>query len=295
MDAERTAAPRPAGPLARRLAQVRLVVPLLARHLTSRAPLVDPSSATVVSLTTHGRRARLVFLTLESVGWGRSRPRAVVLWLDDDALLSSPPRTLRRLVRRGLQVRRSENFGPHTKYYPYVRDHADDGALLVTADDDIVYPRDWLHELEQAAAAHGPGTVVCHRARVIHDEDGRLAPYRTWPLATSTGPSPRLLATGVGGVAYPPVMQRLLRDAGEAFRRHAPRADDIWLHAVALRAGVPVRQVSSTARQFPVLPASQGESLMATNVHGTGNDDAVAGTYTAEDVARISSSSLLPS
>ena len=54
--------------------------------------------------------------------------------------IESRPESLRRLERRGLEVRLTQNYGPHTKYYPSLADAIADGLPLVTADDDILYP-----------------------------------------------------------------------------------------------------------------------------------------------------------
>ncbi|NLF05714.1 MAG: hypothetical protein GX593_12040 [Actinomycetales bacterium] len=241
----------------------------------------------MVSLTTFGVRTARVHLAIESIGRGAQLPSRLVLWLDDPGQLARLPRSLRRLERRGLEVRQSANYGPHTKYFPYVMSLETHVAPLVTADDDTVYPHDWLTRL---VAAHRttPDHVVCHRARRLTlDADGEITPYVQWRFVSDAEPSPLNLATGVAGVLYPVTMLHALREAGENFQDCAPRTDDIWLHAVALRAGVPVRQIDASAGLFPLVPSTQAVSLLADNVHGTGNDDAVRRTYGSADLALL--------
>lgn len=268
--------------LRRRWWQLSLVAPLVWRNLTSRRPVTG--TGPVVSLTSFGSRTRRVHLTIESIARGSVRPRRIVLWLDEAEQLARPPRALRRLERRGLEILACENLGPHKKYFPYVSSVPRHSEPLVTADDDTVYPVDWLERLAAAHEAH-PGEVLCHRARrVTFDADGTLAPYEAWPLAEDAEPTWRNLPTGVSGVLYPPRMLEALREAGEAFRECAPRTDDIWLHATALRTRTPVRQISSRPGLFPLLPGSQRESLTSTNKHGSGNDEALRATYSAEEL-----------
>jgi glycosyltransferase involved in cell wall biosynthesis len=239
-----------------------------------------------VSLTTYGRRTATVHLTIESIGRGAARPARLILWLDDaDAVTNLRP-SLRRAVRRGLEVRVCDDLGPHKKYYPYVTD----GALsvrLVTCDDDVMYPRDWLKDLV-SAAERWPGCVVCHRAREVQVSGAWLAPYSTWPLSGSIRASPTTLATGVSGVLYPPPMLAELRRRGTQFLSVSPRADDLWLHWVALRAGIPVRQISAMPKQFFVVPGTQEQALFRENVVDSGNDLHARTLYGTEDLELLS-------
>src|ERR1700728_3972607 len=86
----------------------------------SRARITCPAGP-IVSLTTYGKRSRTVYLAVESIGKGHVRPSRIILWLDARAIFHNPPATIRRLVRRGLEVKLCENYGPHTKYYPYLQ------------------------------------------------------------------------------------------------------------------------------------------------------------------------------
>lgn len=259
-------------------------ITLGALEATRRSSLLGDGDA-VISLTSYGVRIDAVHTTIESIGRGVVRPRRIILWLDDaDALERSTPQ-LRRLQRRGLEVRLADNLGPHTKYWPYVESTPDRSVPLVTADDDIIYPRRWLADLLEAGRTR-PDTIHCYWARVVRlDDDGRFAPYGSWPSASDTAPSPANFALGVSGVLYPPRMLDALHGAGRAFETVTPKADDIWLHAIALRAGVPVAQVRDKAVHFLTVPGTQVISLRADNVAGTGNDDAIDRVYGPEDRA----------
>lgn len=252
------------------------------RRVTGDAPVV-------VSLTTYGARFSTVHLTVEAIAQGTRRPRRVVLWLDDRRLLEAPTPGLQRLVERGLEIRMAErNDGPHTKYFPLLSDpDLAPGDVVVTADDDVLYPRWWLTRLE-AAARRDPQAVHCYRAyRVRTRPDGTVAPYRTWRPALSTDARFDNFATGVSGVAYPPVMVEALRAAGTRFRECAPHADDVWLHAVAVGSGVRVQQLARQPRHFPVVPGSQATGLRNANVTADGNDPQIRATYSADALQRL--------
>jgi hypothetical protein len=213
---------------------------LRALNIWSRQPVTGDCDVDV-SLTSFGPRIRSVWKTLETIGRGVERPRRIVLWLDDEAVAQKPPASLRRLVRRGLEIKQCADYGPHKKYFPYVMEKPPE-RTLVTADDDVFYPREWLARL---VSAHRPGEVTAYRARIRTD-----GPYETWPICATSEPSRRVFATGVSGVAYPPQLLAVLRERGDDFLAVCPRADDYWLHFAAAASGIPVRQVSDLAAYF---------------------------------------------
>jgi hypothetical protein len=259
-----------------------LITPFLAlRNRLSGEPVVG-SSAVVVSLTSYGRRIRTVHLAIESIARGTIRPQRLILWLDDAQAVSHPPAGLRRLQQRGLEIAHTEDVRSHKKYYPYVQTTPKHLLPLVTADDDVLYPRSWLEELWTAWNV-APDCVWCVRGRVAQiDPAGRFRPYADWPLARVTRPAHSIVPTGTSGVLYPPSVLDALRRAGDAFRALAPDTDDLWLHHVALVAGVRAGQVTSHARHFPVLPFGQGHGLFRSNV-SEGNDAVLDRLYTASD------------
>lgn len=237
----------------------------------------------VVSLTSYGRRIRTVYIAIESISRGRRLPSRLILWIDDPTLFENLPISLRRLMKRGLEVKRCCNYGPHKKYYPYLEVENEFAAPLVTADDDILYPRRWLQELI-AASNRAPNAVVCHRAHVIGLCRDEIAPYTTWEPCSSISPAVRNFATGVSGVLYPPSFLQRVKLAARGFELCCPNADDIWLHVQAVRARVPVCQVANRPRHFLMIPGTQSVALVSENSKGGWNDRQIAATYRTEDI-----------
>jgi hypothetical protein len=259
---------------------------VLSRRNLSAATPVTGGAPVCVSLTTYGKRLESVFITIESIGAGRLRPARLILWLDDAAAFAAPPKALQRLVSRGLEIKLTENLGPHTKYHPYVTRENDGVLALVTADDDIIYPPKWLAGLMAAHRSY-PEDVLCYRAWVVGTEDGALAPYDSWDPCLSTRPSLRNFATGVSGVLYPPPMVEQIAAAGVSFKDICPAADDVWLHAVTLRAGRKIRQLTARPQHFPLIPDTQATGLAQSNFVGKRNDLQAAATYGPGDIALL--------
>lgn len=236
-------------------------------------------------MTTHGARIRDVHLALESIARGDVRPRRLMLWLDDPSL--TPTRALRRLQKRGLEVLQAEpGLRVHTKIYPYAASLERHEVPMATSDDDIVYPPGWLSGLLEAAQRN-PGAVQCYRAHRIEFDGERLASYSAWRPVTSTAPSLRTFGTSVSGQLVPPGVLDLLREAGTAFRTVSPNNDDIWMHRLAVSAGIPFAQVADHPQHFPFVPGTQATGLYLTNWGSAGNDAQIAATYDDRDTAAL--------
>jgi hypothetical protein len=255
------------------------------RNRDATAPLLSPAGP-VVSLTTYEPRWATVHYTIESIGAGELRPSRLLLWIAPSVLALGTPDALQRQIERGVELRTCEDLGPHKKYYPLVAEGALPGPM-VTADDDVLYGAQWLQGLAQAAAAR-PDCIQAHRAHVMSfDDQGGFLPYHEWPACRSTVPSALHFSTGVGGVLFPPAMQQALRDAGDAFRACCPRADDIWLNAVAYRAGVPVRQTQPFSPLQFEIPGTRSHGLAQSNRESGGNDAQLRRTYSDDERARL--------
>ncbi|MEE9344437.1 MAG: hypothetical protein V3U88_02400 [Methylococcales bacterium] len=270
----------------KRALYVRTVMACLGfKNKYSNEMLLDPSGP-VVSLTTHGPRLELVFYAIESICMGTRKPSRIILWIEDEDSFSTLSETLQRLKSRGLEIHLSEAYGPHTKYYPYIDSEHDFHQPLVTADDDILYPRRWLEELIQAYESD-PAVIHCQRARRIGLTAKRLEPYNEWKLCADKKSSHRNFITGVAGVIYPPYFLQYLKNQGKEFVQSCPEADDIWLTVNALRSGFKIAQVKDVPANLWKIRGSQKHSLYATNVVSGGNQPQLLATFTESDLANL--------
>jgi hypothetical protein len=231
-----------------------------------------------------------VHYTILSIANGVSRPKRIILWISNsDANRVTP--ALRFLQRRGLEIRLTENYGSHKKYYPYcvsVSETQSNEFPLVTADDDVLYPACWLSDLLDAANAEPFPVIVAHRVHRIKLEQDAIAPYLSWDLERGTiKPSYANLATGVGGILYPTeFVSRIGKSWNTEFMQAAPTADDLWLHSRAVLLEVPTKQVNfSSARIFEHHPGTP--SLMDLNLAGGNNDVTIQRIYASEVISTI--------
>ena len=258
---------------------------LHAQNLHSKSAVTSVGGP-VVSLTTVGDRINTVYLAIESIASGSVLPSRLILWIDNEEALKNRPDSIRRLEARGLEVGASQNYGPHTKYYPYLLATDKFAVPLVTADDDVLYAKWWLQGLIDANR-NRDDLVNCYRAHVIMIEEGQFKSYQLWKSCHSTEASFLHFATGVSGCIYPIPLLSRLKAAGSVFQQLCPKADDVWLNVNALRGGFRVKQIRSWSIRFPLIPETQSTGLLHTNFHRSQNDEQIKNTYTAHDLVQL--------
>ncbi len=253
----------------------------------SSESLLDPAGP-VLSMTTQPHRLELVFYAIESIARGTRKPSRIHLWISDEKSYSSLPSSLKRLESRGLEIHLTEDLGPHTKYYPYINRETAFAKPLVTADDDVIYPEDWLERLIQGYEAN-PSAIHCFRAHRLRMANARPTPYNGWAPCEDTRPSHLNLITGVSGVIYPPEYLQYLKQYGTEFTRCCPHSDDIWLTVTALRGGFKIAQLCDEPRYFTTTPNSQTKRLYNLNVMLGENQVQLMRTLSKSDLAALQS------
>jgi FkbM family methyltransferase len=233
----------------------------------------------IVSLTTIPERISRVHLCLDSLLCQSVRPDRIILWLSESNETGRPiiskdglPKSLILLMKRGLEIRWTEDIRSYRKFIPTLIAHPK--ALIVTADDDIYYPSHWLRGLYEAYLRE-PEYIHCHRAHLInYDETGKPLPYREWEMMAQgfSGPSIDLFPTGVGGILYAPghLDSEVLNK--KTFLEICPKADDVWLKAMSLKAGVRCKKVAKHTFTIREVRIPNNRTLFEENVINNGND-----------------------
>ncbi len=193
----------------------------------------------IVSLTTTSKRLELLRISLLSLLHQNSKPDRIWVWVSKEAYLSDAGiESVEWLEDKFSDVlsssevpidfKMTENTGPYRKLLPTL-ELCETDDLIVTADDDIFYGKQWLTLLLNSYHKN-QGFPLAGRARkVMRTPWGAIKGYMTWPLVTTFGSETEdsLLTFGGGAVLkkafFPPNFVR-----NEEYKNLAPTADDIW-------------------------------------------------------------------
>lgn len=233
----------------------------------------------IVSLTSYPGRITTLFIVIESLLQQTLRPDHLLLWLSREDFPNERvdlPQSLLNQEARGLEILFvDDNHRSYKKIIPTLDAHSD--SIVITVDDDLMYPVDLIDLLYRAHKQH-PKDVLCNRARrMIITDTGAPAAYSQWPLlANQAEAGPRVMPTGNHGVLYPP--GSLHRDVsnGETYQQLAPFGDDLWLKSMSLINGVSCRVIEDRRHprmRFLSLPFTFGPGLRDSNrSNNHGND-----------------------
>jgi hypothetical protein len=244
----------------------------------------------IVSLTTIPSRLTGLEQCLKSLINQTITPGFIVLWLCEDNYFGKNsiskdtiPLHILEYERKGLLIIKwTKNIGPFTKLIPALSEFPD--KKIITADDDTIYPKNWLKRL-LVVSDDNPGDIVCYRgSKMLLSHDNKLQPYNTWPEFTSKKKSPLLFFKGKDGVLYPPGSFSKEIFNVTVFKKLTPFNDDIWYRAMALLNGTNAIKVESIHGDFPVTEDSFEIMLMQSNVEEEKNDEYLKKVFSRYDL-----------
>lgn len=225
-----------------------------------------------ISLTSWRPRLPELPLVLLTLVQQALRPKEIVVWLtlEDHKALAENIR--QRFGAYGVRFQICDDLKSHKKWLPMIEEGQH--APFVICDDDIIYPREWFASLVAEDRFDAYVGAKCHR--IALNSNKMIAPYSAWErqIRTDGRPSHKIFVTGCGGaVIHPNRIPRKFLDRAVIIRK-CPKADDVWLKAAHLAAGIPCYK---TRYSFPCLelPGTNESGLAMTNVDCGGNDEQI--------------------
>jgi len=229
----------------------------------------------VVSLTSFPARFDTLHFSIKSILYQTMKPDLIFLCLtrqevkDESAL----PSSVLKLKKYGLQIFFSdENLKPHNKYFYAMQQYPK--SLIINVDDDNIYDKDLVADLYVSYLKY-PSAISSRRVhKIFRDKNGDLLPYNKWlyEYKKETNPSYDLLATGVGGVLYPPGILPAETFDSAKIKELCLNADDIWLKFMELKNNVPVVWVKGRRVHPYIIKRAQKITLQKNNYHENQND-----------------------
>jgi hypothetical protein len=249
----------------------------------------------IVSVTTVPERIDRLHLTIESLFRQSLKPDRIILWLDDalqteastGQQISHIPTNLQKLVPRGLEISFTRDIGPFTSTISSLK--AFPRSIIVTADDDVYYPKNWLKDLWDVHLRHPEG-LICHQARLMIKKSAReLAPYDSWGecFTTFSGPTANIFPLTKGGLLIPPGVFKTEVFNETVFMDLCPKQDDAWLKTMALYSKVACLKVRPKALFLIPIRGSQSRALLHDNIIGGKNDSQVKALFDKYDLYQL--------
>lgn len=236
---------------------------------------VSKSDGVIISLTSFPARLNTLWLCVESLKRQSVLPEKIILYLSKDQIsYEELPSTLTNEEDDLFEIRMvDDNLRSHKKYYYAMKDYPD--KIIVTTDDDVIYPPFMLSTLLEAHSQF-PEDVISNFTHVITHNNGVVTPYIEWydlpAKQNRIDTVPNQIQVGIGGVLYPP--HSLYKDVFnvDLARELSFLADDLWLYAQTIIGGH--RVIKSRLNINTVIPISikNDSTLTSENVLNNKND-----------------------
>jgi len=190
----------------------------------------------IVSFTSYPLRMNELHYTIYSLVNQELKPDKLLLWLSYEEfpnLEDDIPESVLRFKDHGLEIRWCNNIYSYKKLIPTLSEYPND--IIVTVDDDVFYPRNWLKKLFETHTKN-PKEIIVHRARNMKLIDNYMfKEYTSWDLIKEESEHSYLtFMTGAGGILYPPESLHEYVFNQEQFLDLCRYGDDIWFWAMAI-------------------------------------------------------------
>ncbi len=202
----------------------------------------------VVSLSSDEDNFDNLEYTLYSLFNQKVSPDKVVLWLSNEYELSELPYSITKYVKGGLDIRFVEYKGSYTKIIYSLKEFKD--SIIVTADDNIYYPKNWLLKLYHSYISH-PEDIHAHNVLRVLYENKELGSYKKWKKFVNTDKADFLnFPIPSGGVLYPP--NCFVNDIGreDIYRNKVNTIWEVWSWVMSVVSGRKVRLVKNHINRF---------------------------------------------
>lgn len=227
----------------------------------------------IISLASYPVRYNTLHLCLQSLFLQTHRVDQIMLHIITDKKFL--PKSVLEFEKQGLVICEvPQDLKPHNKYYYVMQKYRDD--IIITVDDDVIYPEN-LIELLVASYLKFPFAVSAGRAHGIRvGIDGYPIEYIRWDWEAQqyNKPSFRLMATGVGGVLYPPYCMNNELFCKKTICKYCLLQDDVWLKCMQLLAGTPVVIIKQKQQHPPGIPGVYTDGLFINNKYKGGTNKA---------------------
>ncbi|HBO22649.1 MAG TPA: hypothetical protein DD649_07150 [Providencia sp.] len=235
---------------------------------------VNSESVYVISLTSYFKRLKTLHITCESLLRQTLPPKKIYVWLSQEDVdkAGGIPHKMKTLENRGvIIIIKKENIYSYKKL-SYFNEIIDNKIThILTADDDIIYPRYWSSKLIETSIKNN--CVSCFRGHNFEIENDEFNYNKFINNNTSKNkPSFNLIPTGCSGISYPiAALNNIIIDK-KLFLSLAPQADDLWYKASSLLNNYKCSRVEKENIHFPILLSSIKDSLYSSNVFENRNN-----------------------
>ena len=167
----------------------------------------------------------------------------------------------------------TENIGSYRKLLSALQEHWNDNVILITVDDDVIYPSYVIENLYERYCENN--CVVAYRGHKIRvDANKKISPYINWMSARANDEIDILnFATGKDGILYHPSFFSS-SVSNSIYKEICNKGDDIWFKFCTYLMNIPVQLIHGRLNDsFKDYMIPNNKTLFSYNIKG--NDEQI--------------------
>lgn len=191
----------------------------------------------IVSLTSFPARINTTHFAINTLLQQNLKPDKVVLWLSKEQFPNKEndlPTEITNLIQLGLEIKWcDDDIRSFKKLIPSLKEYPND--IIITADDDIYYEKDWLESL-YAKHIESPTSIIAQRVRrfILKNNKFVVLSSKVFDKIDFSKPSFYNQMLGGSGCLYPPdSLHKDIFNTEQALKL-LPTNDDIYFWAMAV-------------------------------------------------------------
>jgi hypothetical protein len=158
----------------------------------------------------------------------------------------------------------TKDIGPHTKLIPCLKEYWNQDCIIITVDDDRIYPSNLIELMYKNYLEHD--CIICCRAnkmKFIGPNCSKIKNFLKW--RKGNGKDLFNFAKGVDSVLYKPEFFTAEIFNIDAIKNCCPKADDIWFNFARLVKKIPVYKIKDKL-SFTSVHIPNKIQLFSTNI-----------------------------
>ena len=255
-----------------------VILPIVLKNTCKTILRPSTNEEVILSLTSFPLRTGKLWMVLESLLRQTIKPSRIIVWLSKCQFPTeeSVPVSLLNYREKGVDIEFvEEDYKSHKKYHYVVNRFPN--SVLVTLDDDILYPSTMLENLLVAHHKYPNAVIARYAYKMSYEDNGTIAPYSKWKRIMFPQPPSHNVFFGSGGGTLFPVgaFNEDVKDI-ELARTLCPTADDVFLNAQCQLINTPIVVVDSKVALLNV-QYKEDKRLATANIdEGNANDVQIA-------------------
>ena len=193
-------------------------------------------------------------LSLYSIFEQTVMPDRVILWLSKEYELSELPYSITRYIKNGLEIKFIEDKGSYNKIIYALKDFSN--SILVTANTNFYYPKDWLKKLYHSYIS-APNDIHVHQAKIIKSNNKLVLPMKTWCKNQEENSSYKNFPIQGAGVLYPPKCFSIEVFREDIYEKKINADWKVWSWFMALVSGRKIRIVKNHIKRLDCVNLSK--------------------------------------